>query len=538
MVAKNVGEMLKDHVTLEVECIDRLYLNGYIPRLQTPGGLAYLVKEDLGLPVVSTTAIAPMSHAFVRNIEKFAKEKGVELIKFAKGVRKDDLAKEKLAGFQGKEGVLFIGKAQERASVFRTETRWTQAGQRYPWVVRGTAIPNHYYFYLVDEDFGPMFIKFCSYFPYAVKVCLNGHEWLQMQLAKEGIGFERLDNGILSCQNPSRLKQLAGQLGEDQIEAVFSKWLARLPHPFPPRLQQDCYRYQLSIVQAEFALTQVFDRPAAGRQFFEEIMRDHLDLGRPENIQLIFDRRITKRTESPFRTRVITQGVLPSLNVYYKWSRIKQYFKEGRALRTETVINNTYDFGIGRRLCNLPALCRIGFSANKRLLSVENLSHNCMIGEEVFSGVTSALQAGNQRVSGLRFGDPRVMALMNALCLFLTLPHGFRNRHLRACIAHLLGIDPAKYKPGSMTYDLRRLRLHGLIERVPGTLRYLVTERGVRVATFYTKVYARIFRPALSLEQFQRSPGALRMVPTKLSPGLQDMGKAVDRLLREARMTA
>jgi len=398
-------------------------------------------------------------------------------------------------------------------------------------------MPNHYYFYLVDEDFGPMFIKFCSYFPYTVKVCLNGHEWLQKQLGKEGIGYQRLDNGILSCENVDRLKELCAELGEPQIDAVFRKWLARLPHPLSQPLQQ-IYSYDMSIVQAEFALTQVFDRPAAGRQFFEEIIRDHLDLGRPENVQLIFDRRITKRTKSQFRTRVITQGVLPSLNVCYKWSRIKQYFKEGRALRTETVINNTKDFGVNRRLCNLPALSRIGFSANRRLLRVQNLSHNCMIGEEVFSSVTSAVKADNQRASGLRFGDSRVMALMNALCLFLTLPHGFRNKNLRACMAQLLGIDPANYKPGSMTYDLRRLRLHGLIERVPGTFRYFVTKEGIRVSTFYAKVYARIFRPALSIELVPHSSGGLRVVPIRESKGLRDIEKGLDRLLTEARMAA
>lgn len=536
MVTKNVGEMLKDHVNLEVECIDRMYLNGYVPRVQSPGGFAYFVKTDLGLPVISTTAVASMSKGFVKGIEQYAKDGNIELIKFKRGIRKDDLAQEKLAAFKSREGVLFIGKAQEKASVFRTEVRRGQNGERYPWVVRGTAMPNHYYFYLLDEDFGPMFIKFCSYFPYAVKVCLNGHEWLQRQLSKEGIDYQRLDNGILSCGNVPRMQELCNQLGEEQIAAVFRKWLNRLPNPYSPVMQEEGCQYELSIVQAEFALTHVFDRPSSGRQFFEEIMRDHLDLGRPENIQLIFDRRITKRTDSQFKTRVITQGVLPSLNVYYKWSRIKQYYKEGRALRTETVINNTRDFDVNRGLCNLGKLRQIGFAANRRLLRVQNLSHNCMVGEAVFSSVASSVEVDNQRASGLRFGDPRAMALMNALCLFLTLPHGFRNRHLRACIAHLLEKDLAEYKPGSMTYDLRRLRLHGLIEKVPGTLRYFVTEQGVKVAAFYTRVYARVFRPGLSVQV--KKLQHLRIVPTNQPKGLRDVEAAIGSLLSEARMAS
>ena len=535
MVAKNVCEILKNHTTLEVEQIDRLYLNGYIPRLQAPGMFAYFVREILGMPVVSTAAVSEMTRDFVRRIERFAKDEEVELVKFSRKQRKDDLTQAKLASFQGHEGILYIGKAQEKASVFRTETRWSKTGTRYPWVVRGTAMPNHYYFYLVDEDFGPMFVKFCSYFPYGMKICLNGHEWLKKQLAKERIEYESLDNGILSCADPNRLQQLCHEFGESQIEEVFLKWQQRLPHPFSKEIQQCGYRYNLSIVQAEFALTHVFDRPMAGRQLFEEIIGDHLDLGRPEQVQLIFDRRITKRTPSQFKTRVITQGVLPSLNVTYKWSRIKQYFKQGRALRTEMVINNTKDFAIGRRLCNLPALKHIGFSANRRLLNVEKLSHDCMIGDKVFHSVSAPIVVDEQRASALRFGDERVMALMNALCLFLSLPNGFRNRDLRLCMAQLLGQDPAQYKPGRMTYDLRRLRLHGLIDRIGSSLRYRITDKGIKVAAFYTKVYARVFRPSLSCQGDLPPP---IHSPGKLPPGLCLLERGIDRLLADSRMTA
>jgi hypothetical protein len=94
--------------------------------------------------------------------------------------------------------------------------------------------------------------------------------------------------------------------------------------------------------------------------FFEEVIRENLDIGRPSQVQLIFDRRVNKNTPGHFRTRIITDGVIPSLHVAYKNIRIKQYHKEGRALRTETTINNTRDFGIGKRLKNLPALLQIG----------------------------------------------------------------------------------------------------------------------------------------------------------------------------------
>ncbi|MFD0502124.1 hypothetical protein ACFQ0G_02565 [Streptomyces chiangmaiensis] len=197
--------------------------------------------------------------------------------------------------------------------------------------------------------------------------------------------------------------------------------------PFSPADRAAGYRYDLSILQAEFSLTQMLDRPQSGRIFFEQVIRDNLDLGRPDQISLIFDRRIFHRGPRPtpgtFRTRVLTDGVIPSLHVDYKTSRIKQYHKEGRALRTETTINNPTDFRIGKRLTNLPTLRQIGFTANRRLLGVQQLSHDPARGAEVFAAVTDPIRtAEGTRIPGLRFTDPRVQALLHALLVFKLLP--------------------------------------------------------------------------------------------------------------------
>ena len=256
---------------------------------------------------------------------RFVKREGIDLIRFQRGERKDDRAHQYLRRFSGGAGVLFVGKAQEKAHVVRTERRHEPNSDRtYPWLVSSTAMVNYYYFYLVDEDFGPLFIKFCSYFPFNAKLCINGHEYLKRQLARCGIAFEALDNGRLSCADPQRMQALADGLSGARIDGLLRKWLARLPHPYSSADRRAGIRYDLSILQAEFSLTQVLDRPLHGRAFFEDVIRDNLDLGRPDQVQLIFDRRLNKRTPSRFRTRVITQGAEPSLHVDYKHSRIKQ----------------------------------------------------------------------------------------------------------------------------------------------------------------------------------------------------------------------
>jgi hypothetical protein len=197
------------------------------------------------------------------------------LITFAKGQRKDDVTQVYRSRFSGAEGIVVVGKAQEETPVFRTEKRRnSQTGQTYPWIVRSTAMVNHYYFYAIDADFGPFFLRFCTYFPYNANLCINGHEHVKRQLAKEGIGFQALDNGILSCTDPRRLQQLCDGLPAHKIGALLRKWLARVPHPFIPKDRAAGYRYAVSILQAEFSLTQVLDRPQTGRVFFEEVIRE------------------------------------------------------------------------------------------------------------------------------------------------------------------------------------------------------------------------------------------------------------------------
>ena len=531
---RTVSEILREQVTLQVECIDRMYLNAYVPQLQYESGAARFFRHHRGHPFASSALMDPISTVFVRAVERFADAEGIPLVTFEKGQRKDKVAAHYLAQFPRREGVVFVGKAQEKTWTFRTRKRRNPVtGKTYPWIYRTTAMVNQYYFYLVDGDFGPLFIKFGSYFPYPVKVCMNGHEYLKRQLAKAGIAFEALDNGILSCASPRRLQRIADGLTAEKIERLFRKWLARLPHPYPAADRAAGYRYQLSILQAEFSLTQVLDRPQTGRLFFEQIIRDNLDLGRPDQVQLIFGRRITKRTPGRFRTRVLTTGVVPSLHVDYKRSRIKQYHKDGRALRTETTINDTRDFGIGRRLRNLPALRQVGFSANRRLLAVQRLSHDCAVGEAAFGAVTRPVVVGGQRVPALRFADPRVMALFGALVLFRLLPSGFTNAHLRAHVAPLLGVALDALPRGRMTYDLRRVRLRGLIERVPHSHRYRVTDEGFRTALFFLKVYARILRPGMA-SVVPDAPG----IGAPLRIAFEKLEAEISRVCSEAHLVA
>jgi hypothetical protein len=197
----------------------------------------------------------PMSKAFVADIHHFIAARGVELVHFAKGQRKDDVTTRMLAGFTGSEGVLYAGRAQEKSNVWRTQRRYHADGSSYAWLVRASAFINFFYFYCVDADFGPFFIKFSTYFPFTAKLCINGNEWAKRQAAKAGISFEPRDNGFAACGDVPALQRICDSLGPAHIEALLRKWLNILPNPFTADDDAAGYWYELSLLQAEFSLT-------------------------------------------------------------------------------------------------------------------------------------------------------------------------------------------------------------------------------------------------------------------------------------------
>lgn len=491
----NVHELIRDHVTLSIRCLDRLYLHAYMPKLQTSGGLCYFLRDHLGHPIPSPALFPPIHDRLIAAIKTFATTQDVPLIAFERSQRKDDVVAEYRARRPMDDGVIVIGVAQEKMRAFKAQKRCGPGKAVSFDFSRQSVAVNHYYFYVQDPDWGPAFLKLGTYLPYPIKLCLNGHEWVKQQLRRAGVAFDSLDNGFLACADPIRLQTICDRLGPADVQAFFDRWAARLPSPLTARDRAAGYTHRLALQQVEVSLTQVFARPVQGRHFFEAVIRENLDLGRPDRVGLLFPLRLTKATPPPawgYRTRVITDGVEPSLHIEYKSSHVKQYFKEQCALRTETTINNPKDFYVAKAVSNVSHLRDLGDQVNRKLLEVERVSHQCVLTQDALDRLQQPTVEAGQRASALRFADPRVMALCQAITSFVHLPRGFHNRDLRRPIEALLG---RPYSAAKMTYDLRRLRLKGLIHRIPKTHRYTATSYGLKVAFFYAKLYLRILRP-------------------------------------------
>jgi hypothetical protein len=492
----NVNDLLNDHVVLDLECLDRIYLNAHVPNLQTSGQVVGFMRTHLGMVIPSPAVMEKMGNRFRKAVDVFAEDQDIPVIHFKKGDRHIDVMAPYL-DVATEPAVVAVGVAQEFQSVFAASQRDHDSGPPSFTFYKADRRVTAYYFYISDADFGHGFIKICAYFPYPGKVWVNGHEWAKRQAQHCGLEYSELSNGFASCADPARLQAICDRLGPNQIQSFFERWMGVIPTPLETPDRAAGFWWELSMRQIEVSRTVVFDAPRLARAFFEATVADNLDIGRPDEVKLIFSRQIYKNTKSEFATKVVTRGTEVTVNAFYKHSRIKQYLKEGRALRIETVVNSPTDLGVQRRLRNLAELVEKAKGANRRLLELQRAGQDCAIETALWERISQPSREEGQRTGALRFGDQRSMALAGALCVALNTVVGFTNKSLRALVSQLLD---GPYSTSQMTYDLRRLRLKGLVIRVPHTNGYTLSDDGIRFAVTYTKLGRRVLPPLLAVD--------------------------------------
>jgi hypothetical protein len=529
-VPVTVNDVLDGHVALDLECLDRLYLHGYLGQLQV-GGQVIQFLNHRGYPVPSPACLQQIGDAFRRRVASFAEANHVPVVALKAADRNIEVMRPYLerAAETGRSQVAAIGVAQEAQRVFIARKRDTDPGKcpQFSFDKKDRRV-TVFYFYLWDAGFGPAFIKVCTYCPWPVKIWVNGHEWAKQQARKVGLGFTELSNGFASTEDPVLLQRICDALQPGTINVFFQRWLARLPLPLGPKDRNAGYWWECSMAQVEVSRTIVFTQPRHARSFFDALVTDNLDLGRPDTLEIIFDRQIRKDTVSDFKTKVVTRGTEVTINAFYKHSRIKQYLKDQRALRIETVINAPGDLGCQRRLHNLDALQARARAVNARLLQTERAGQGCVLANPVFERIAHpTVDAAGRRATAMRFGDSRVQALAGALCHTLCAVTGITNRSLRALMTGLLGTP---YTMAQASYDLARLRRNGLITRRPHANTYDLTPDGLAFAVFYTKVHDRVLAPLFTAGQPQSPP--------PLRAALRTIEHHIDERLAQSRLPA
>ncbi len=531
--AVTAAEMVAGHVALDISCLDRVYLNGYVPRLQTPGGVIYFFHDHRGRPIVSPALFEPIGEKFRKDMKDWAQANGVPVITFRAGERKADVMAPYLeaAAASGRSQVAAIGCAQEFQLVWTARKRDTDPGRppQFSFTKEQRRV-SVFYVYIWDSQMGGGFIKICTYFPYPLKAWVNGHEWAKRQALAAGLGFTELSNGFASCDDPAALQDICDRFGPGHVQAWFERWMARLPLPLTAADRDGGFWWELSMRQIETSRTLVFGQDVHARAFFEALLCENMDLGRPENVELLFRRGERRGKSSPppggFKTKIDERCELVTLNVFYKHSRLKQYLKDGIALRIETVVNSPKDLLCNRQLRNLPELQDKARAINARLLHTETAGQDTVLVSPVIERITRpTVTDDGRKAPALRFGDLRVQALAGAVAAMLFTVTGITNKTLRGLMTGLLN---RPYSMNQASYDLARLARNGLIERVPGRNRYTLTRDGLLFASFYTRVYDHVLRPLMA-------PG-LPNAPPELAAALDTLDHLVTHHVTRARV--
>lgn len=503
-------DILEGHAVLDIDCLDRIYLNGYVPALQSSGQLVGFLNNR-GYPIPSPAALGRNREAFIRAVDSYAEANGIEVIRFGKGERKLDRVRRLLeaAEAEGVSKVVAIGKAQEEQWVYGCTEK--EAPNGIPWsdyyrTVRRVGVV---YYYIWDERVGPAFIKVCSHAPYPVKVWANGHEIVKRSAARSGLQVSALTNGFASCDDPAALQDLADQVQPGTLQVLFERWMSRLPLPLSADDRAKNYWWQLSMRQIEYSRTIVFDDPRRVRAFFELLLADNLHLGRPEHIEVIFNRKVTAKTPGNFGVRLLNRGDQVTMNLPFKHSRIKIYLKQDRALRVETVVNDPGDLGCLRGIAHLEELSAKARDRNARLMDAVRVGQGSgCLASPVFARIAQPTRtADGRRAPAMRFGDPRVQALAGSLTMLIFTIVGITNASLRAAMSALLGVP---YSMNQAGYDLARLRVNGLIKRVEHTNTYTLTPDGQRFALFYSKLHDQVLFPLIAADQPLAAPPELK----------------------------
>src|SRR5947209_16166958 len=532
-------DLLGPAVQFVYTCWDRIVFNGYIQRLQSPENLVHFFHYVVGIACIEPAVLEQRTNAYRAWVRCVTDEWDIPVLPAPrKPVRNEDFVQPFYRRLKGEPGIACVLTSMEQSRTFVSYTpRWTppsgDANYRFIKACRKRFL--HLYWYVFDPVIGPMSVRVASYFPFNITVYLNGHSFVAQELTRGGVRFRKADNAFLGVADVDALQAAADRLSAAVLQRRCAFWVRRLVPTFSPLERaalQPGYRY--SMAQMELATDIVFKRSAPLKAMFQRACELGVLVGGAERTTHLFGRHITRRYQGKLQT-VLDQREAghPVLRWYYETSFAKQYTRgdqhTDRILRNETCSNDTYHFGVGRRLENLPMLHEQLDATNERCLTEQAE----LLASAVDTGQLAALAAptliGQRRIPGLKLHDDRVIRLLETLLH----PGGFvrnwtsRELHARVVARHHLATD--EYRLSQLRYDLSKLRTKGLVERIRNSRRYCLTPLGLKLGVLPVKLRMRLLGPLASLIRQPKTNAAPRHT-NPVDAAYREVDTALDHL--------
>ena len=445
-----------------------------------------------------------------------------------KGVSKEDQVRPYLQRLERKNqfGVYFIYRSMEIGPTFRSSTpKFPTSDPDYRILRRRRSRYTHYYFYIRDQELGPIALCVGSFLPFQINCWLNGHSFMQQQLQRQGIGFRKNDNAFLQADDPKALQEIANQLTASLIEGRLNRWIRELGPKFSLQERQSIpLQRHFSMPQVEYCRNFVFRRNFPIHKLFERSCDLSLWRLRGDKIAQVFGFRVNRRLRGKLHR--VLERMEHGHHVFRagcKKAVLRMYEKYATFLRVEVLSNHLRDFRIGKSLHNLEAVRQTLASVTDRFaVSVDF---------PFFQRLALPLTRGQSRIPGIQIHNTRMIRLMEVLLHSGPTLTGWSSREIYQALLQTFTLSAQQYTLTQLRYDLRKMKGHGLIERVGRQYRYRLTEKGCRTSLMFVLFHQRVCGP-LAHSLFNRSPQAAFKPATQLEAAYRKADQSIERILK------
>jgi hypothetical protein len=516
-------------------CFDRIVIQGYLPLLTRPEHIVHFFRDVHGQYPITPQVLAKRTPEYRVWVESYARNHKIPVIKAEKGVSKEDCVRPHLQRMErrNQDGVYCIFTSMEMGSTFQSRVpKFPTDDPNYRIIRRCPSRHLHYYFYIRDAVLGPLAMCVSTYLPFQTTYYLNGHNFIEIELRRQGVMFRKDDNAFLSTSDSKALQAAADKLSASIIEKRLNYWSWLLGPKFS---EQDRKAVNLkrdySINQIEYCRNFIFKRNFPIHRIFEHSCEMGLFRLAADKVAHIFGVRITKRLRGKL------YSVLEKLDhghhvlrIYCKNLVGRMYEKFSTFLRVEVCVNRMKDLGLNKGMKNLDHLRQRLVAITDRFAGFEAQSLNVHVEFRLFQKIALPVMSGQTKIPGIKIYDTRIMRLMEVLLHGGVQLNGWRSADIHQAILTTFGLSSGAYTLTQLRYDLRKLKAHGLLERIGRGYLYRLTDKGVKVALMFVLFHKRVCGP-LANSLFHHRPDETLKPASKIETAYHKADHAIQQVL-------
>jgi hypothetical protein len=517
-------------------CFDRIVIQGYLPLLTRPEHIVHFFRDIHGQYPITPQVLAKRTPEYRGWIEAYARNHKIPIVKAEKGVSKEDCARRLLPRLErrNQHGVYLIMTSMEMGSTFTSKMpKFPTDDPGYRIIRRVPSRYLHYYFYIRDPVMGPLAMCIGTYLPFQTTYYLNGHNFIEIELRRQGVAFRKDDNAFLSTSDPKALQAAADSLSADIIEKRLNYWTWLLGPKFSEKDRKAVnLKREYSINQIEYCRNFIFKRNFPIHRIFEQSCEMGLFRLAADKVAYIFGVRITRRLRGKL------YSVLEKLNHGHHVMRIycknlvgRMYEKFSTFLRVEVCVNRMKDLGLNKGLKNLETLRRKLVAATDRFAGFEAQSLNVHVDFPLFQRMALPVTSGKTKIAGIKIHDTRMMRLMEVLLHGGTQLNGWRSADIHQAVLATFGLDASTYTLTQLRYDLRKLKAHGLLERIGRSYSYRLSDKGVKAALMFILFHKRVCGPLANSLFHHRPDEVLKPPLSKIETAYHKADQAIQTVL-------